>query len=452
MEDQRVIGAKIFGLIWPAAAENLLVLGAQMVNLGMVGRLGAEALGAVGLGNRLTNIVWALFTTFTIGAVVRVAQAVGARQERLAVRIAEETLVAAAVCVAGLATVLWLKAPFFLHLFGAESRVVTGGAPYLRLLALGMPAFAVQLVAGSILRGAGNSRTPMLVALFANLLNLSGNYVLIFGRLGLPALGLNGSALATVVSQYAGAAIALGCLLAAQSPVRIGQGARDGSGWRQVGPVVRVGFPNAMESLAWQIAAAILTGVITAHGTAALAGYQVGLTVEGISYMPVQAVMLAATTLVGQAAGGHDLELARRYIRGVLRWGFGFILATAAVLYFFPYRMVGLLTQDPEVVAVGATYLRYMAFCQLPYGLAGILNGALRGAGHTREPLVAMSVGLWAFRLPLALYFSRSGALGLPGIWLAILIDLVVRFLISLGFFHRSGWRKDISPAEAASA
>lgn len=452
MEDQRLIRARMLNLIWPAAAENLLLLGAQMVNLAMVGRLGAEALGAVGLGNRLTNIIWALFTTFTTGAVVRVAQAVGAQDARRAARIAEQTLIAAAGSVAALAAVLWAQAPLFLRLFGPEAGVILQGTPYLRLLAFGIPAFAMQLVAGAILRGAGNSRTPMLVALFSNLLNLAGNYVLIFGRLGLPALGLNGSALATVLSQYTGAAVALGCLLSAQSPVRLGGFRPERGGWGEVGPVVRVGFPTAMESLAWQIAAAILTGVITAHGTAALAGYQVGLTIEGVSYMPTQAVMVAATALVGQAVGGRDLALAYRYIGGLLRWGTAIVLGTSALLFLFPYQMARLLTQDQAVALVGATYLRYMAFCELPYGLAGILNGALRGTGHTREPLVAMAVGLWAFRLPLALYFSRTGALGLPGIWLAIVIDLVVRFLVSLWFFYRSSWRQEFVSRVEVSA
>lgn len=441
MKTRTDVRRSILRLVWPAATENLLQLTVGLVNLGMVGRLGAGALGAVGLSNRLVQIVWALFLTFSTGAVIRVAQAVGAKDDARAHRTAEQSLVGAAVFVFVLVLGLVVRPGFFLGLFRPASEVLAAGIPYLRLLALGMPVFTFMLVAGSVLRGAGDTRTPMLVALLVNVLNIAGNYVLIFGRFGFPKLGLRGSALATVLAQLVGAAVALAYLVSHRSRVRIALGGLFRIEWGEIRDTFLLGLPNALETLAWQIAAVILTGIIISHGTAALAGYQVGLTVEGLSYLPAAAFAIAATASVGQALGAGDPALARHCVREVALWNVLGTAAVALVLFLFPRSIVGLLTRDPEVIAVAALYLQFMAFAQLPQNLAGVLNGALRGAGRTREPLVAMAAGLWGVRLPLALHFTGSLRWGLAGIWWAIEADLLVRLAIST-FFYRKGLRE----------
>lgn len=430
----------ILRLVWPAAAENLLQLLVGFVNLGMVGRLGAEALGAVGLSNRLVQIVWALSLTFTTGVVIRVAQAVGAKNEAAARRTVEQALVGAAGFVLLLVVPVAARADTLLAAFGAAPAVVAAGTVYLRLLTLSMPVFTFMLVAGSALRGAGDTRTPMLIALLVNALNLAGNYVLIFGRLGFPALGLAGSALATVFAQCAGAAVALSFLLSARSRVRIAAAGLARCNWREIRDTFLLGLPNALETLAWQIAAVILTGVIITHGTRALAGYHVGLVIEGLSYMPAAAFAVAATASVGQSLGAGDSPLARAYVREIARWSLAATGILALVLFLFPRPLVRLLTHDAGVVEVAAVYLQYMAFAQFPQNLAGVLNGALRGAGRTREPLFAMAAGLWGVRLPLALYFTHALGAGLSGIWTAILLDLLVRFALSAGFYRRGRW------------
>lgn len=439
--DQSALRRSVFRLVWPAAAENLLQLMVGFVNLGMVGRLGAEALGAVGLANRLVQIVWALFLAFGTGAVIRVAQAVGARNEQAARQTAEQSLAGAALFVLLLALGLILWPGAFLDFFRPAPEVVTAGSPYLRLLAVGMPVFTFMLVAGSVLRGAGDTRTPMLVALLVNVLNLTGNYALIFGRWGFPALGLPGSALATVLAQGVGAAVALAYLLSRWSRVRVTLAGLFRFDWREISATFLLGLPNALETLAWQIAAVILVGLILTHGTAALAGYQVGLTVEGLSYLPAGAFYLAATALVGQAVGAGDSDLARRSIGEVTRLSVAATVVLAALLFLVPGPVVRLLTTDPRVIAVAVVYLRFMAFSQLPQNLAGVLNGALRGTGRTREPLVAMALGLWGVRLPLALLFTGPFGWGLAGIWWAIDLDLVARLLVTL-FFYRRGMRQ----------
>ncbi|MGE5554311.1 MAG: MATE family efflux transporter [Betaproteobacteria bacterium] len=432
----------VLRLIWPAATENLLQLLVGFVNLGMVGRLGAEALGAVSLANRLTQIVWALFLAFGTGAVIRVAQASGGRDERAARHVAEQTLVGAAAFVSLLAVALIARADGFLAAFRPEPAVVAAGTPYLRLLALGMPFFSFMLAAGSALRGAGDTWTPMLVAALVNAVNVVGNYVLIFGRLGFPALGLQGSAIATATAQLVGAAVAFFYLRSPRSRVRITLAGLTRLDWATIRDTFLLGLPNALETLAWQVAAVIMTGIVITHGTAALAGYQVGLTVEGLSYMPAAAFAIAATASVGQALGGRDLELARRSIREVTWLSMAATLVMALALFFFPRALAGLLTPDPSVIAVAALYLRFMAVAQLPQNLVGTLNGALRGAGRTREPLIAVAVGLWGIRLPLALHFTGSLHWGLDGIWWAIEADFLVRLVVAT-YFYRRGMRAE---------
>jgi putative MATE family efflux protein len=452
MQTPADVRRSVLHLIWPAALENLLQLTVGLVNLGMVGRLGAEALGAVGLSNRLVQIVWSFFLTFSTGAVIRVAQAVGAKDRDAARRTAEQSLVGAALLVLLLVVGLIARPAAFLGLFRPAPEVVAVGRSYLRLLAVGMPVFTFMLVAGAVLRGSGDARTPMLIALLVNILNIVGNYVLIFGRFGFPALGLLGSAAATVTAQFVGAGVALAYLLSRKSRVRIRLTGLVRFDWAEIRDTFLLGLPNALESLAWQVAAVIMTGIVIAHGTAALAGYQVGLTVEGLSYMPAAAFAIAATASVGQALGAGDGTLARHCIREVTLWTLFGTAGVALILFLFPGPIVSLLTHDAQVIAVAALYLRFMSLAQLPQNLVGTLNGALRGAGRTREPLIAVAVGLWGIRLPLALHFTGNLHWGLAGIWWAIEADFLVRLFVAT-YFYRRGMREEgvlLSPAREA--
>ena len=430
----------IFNLLWPATVESVLQMGVGLVSTAMVGHLSALAISAVGLANRATMVAWALFQAISTGTTVLVAQAVGAGHRQRARVLTVQALIFGTLSVFLLAGLFFTEAEGILAIFRPEPELLEACTGYLKIVSWGMPAVAVMTAAGAGLRGSGDTRTPMLIAVFVNILNVLGNWALIYGNLGLPAMGITGSAIATIIAQWLGGILAIWAIGGRNS--RLGltlQGP-----WRfdshELRRILNMGLPAAGESLFWQAAAVILTFYITSFGTKALAAHQLGLTAESLSYMPTAGFGIAATTLVGQAIGGNNPHLARRYLRELEFWATSITLVTASMLFFMPGTILGFLTSDKDVIALGSIYLRLMATAQIPQQLSGVLSGAMRGSGDTRAPMFIAATGLWGIRLPLAYFLAFALKMGVTGVWTAMTLDLFVRFALTLGRYRRLSW------------
>jgi putative MATE family efflux protein len=295
------------------------------------------------------------------------------------------------------------------------------------------------------MRGSGDTRTPMAVAVIVNLLNIAGNYGLIYGNLGLPALGIRGAAIATVSAQWIGACLALVALTARSSRLGLTWRGPWRLDWNQLGKVLGIGMPASGEWLFWQSTHIILTLFITGFGTTALASHQLGMQAESLSYMPTAGFSIAATALVGQAIGARNPRLAQRSARELTTIAAIVTALTGGMLFFLPRQLLALLTNDTGVVALGAVYLRLMATAQIPQQLTGVLSGAVRGTGDTRAPMVIAAVGQWGIRLPLAYVLAFPMKMGIVGVWAGMTADLFARFaLISLRY-RRISWAGQIS-------
>jgi len=435
----------IFNLLWPATVESLLQMGIGLVNTAMVGHLSAIAIGAVGLSNRAIQVAWALFQAISTGTTVHVAQAIGANDSRRARTIAMQAILFGTLAVLVLAITFAVFAPSVLQIFRPESTVLSSGTKYMRIIVWGMPAVAIMTAVGAALRGSGDTRTPLIVAIFVNIINVIGNWSLIYGNLGMPALGITGSAIATVIAQWIGAIVAVTAITRPTAKLSLSFRSKWTIDKTELSKILNMGLPSAAESLFWQAAAIILTLYITGFGTQALAAHQLGLNAESLSYMPTAGFSIAATTLVGQAVGAKNTHLSRRYTSELSRWALIITLLTASLLFFFPKQILTLLTNDAEVIALAAIYLRLMATAQIPQQVAGVLNGAIRGSGDTRTPMVVAAIGLWGVRLPLAYILAFPLKMGITGVWLGMTLDLFVRFILTMFRYKRLPWVESTS-------
>lgn len=433
----------ILNLAWPATVESLLQMGVGLVNTGMVGHLSAVAIGAVGLTNRATMFAWALFQTVSTGATVLVAQAIGAGDRDEARTAAVQGLLFGFTSVACLAVIFGLIPGPLLSLFRPDPELLEAARQYMRIYIIGMPAVGIMTAAGAAMRGAGDTRSPMVIAVMVNIINLAGNWLLIYGNMGFPALGINGSGIATVVAQWIGASVAMWTITSRNS--RLGLSIR--GPWRFDRPVLsrmlNMGLPAAGESFAWQTAAAILTIYITSFGINAYAAHQLGTNAESLSYMPTAGFEIATITLVGQAIGARNYRLARTYARELTIVITVVTTFTAGLLFFLPHAILGLLTKEVEVIALGAIYLKLMATAQIPQQVAGVMKGALRGSGDTRTPLYIAAIGLWGVRLPAAYLLGFTFELGVAGVWAGMTLDLWARFILMAWRYRRVPWLRD---------
>ncbi|MGI6357148.1 MAG: MATE family efflux transporter [Bacillota bacterium] len=448
---QAEIRRRIFAMVWPATIENVLQMSVGMVSSAMLGRVGALAVGAVGLGRRITQLIWGIFAAIGTGTTVMVARSVGAGDKQAAGRYGEQAFFLTMGLVVSLATLLFLFArPVLVALYNTSGELLSVGTDYLRIVVWGVPFMAVMQVTGAIMRGAGNTKVPMQVAMLINLINVALSYVLIFGNLGFPALGVIGAAWAQVIAQACGAALALYIMLYQQEDLLFRlRGVR--ILWKEVRTVLSIGIPTAGENLFRQLGQILLTSLVVSFGEIALAAHQQGMSAESLSYMPAVGFGMAATAFVGQSIGARSLKLAERYVRELVRWDIILTAFTSFFLIFTPRQVFGLLSNEREVIELGAKYLVLMGICQIPQQLSGLYNGALRGAGDTRAPMVISALGLWGVRLPLSYFFARNLGYGIMGVWVAMTIDLYVRFGLSFGRYQLGRWKKRVQAELRAS-
>ncbi|NLY53096.1 MAG: MATE family efflux transporter [Firmicutes bacterium] len=436
---------RIFAMVWPATIESLLQMTVGMVSSAMLGRVGAIAIGAVGLGRRITMLVWGFFAAIGTGTTVMVARSIGAEDRAAAGRYAEQAFYLALGMVFTFATVTFFFAEDILVLlYKTSGELLEVGTTYLRIVIWGVPFMAVMQITGAIMRGAGNTKVPMQIATVINLVNVALSYVLIFGHLGFPPLGVVGAAWASNIAQAVGAILALYIMLRRQEDLvfRL-RGFRFVA--KEARAVLGIGLPTAAENILMQLGQIMLTSLVVSFGTIPLAAHQQGITAESLSYMPAVGFGIAATAFVGQSMGAGSTKLAERYVRELAKWSMALTAVTASFLIFTPRLVFSLLTDVQEVIDLGAYYLIMMGIAQIPQQLTSIFNGALRGAGDTKAPMVIGAIGLWGVRLPFSYYLSLNLGWGILGVWAAMTLDLFVRFTLSATRFLRGRWKQQLT-------
>ncbi|SCY39334.1 MATE family efflux transporter [Alkaliphilus peptidifermentans] len=435
---QLEVRRKIYSMILPITVENVLQMMAGFVAMAMIGRIDTVSIAAVGISMRITQLIWAMFRGVTTGATVFVSQAYGANNIPKLKQIVKQTLMSAIVLVIIMQQVVYWNAPILLRIFGKNGPLLENGILYLRTVSWGLPFLAVTLVVAGILQGMGNAKTPMKIALIMNIINVCLNYVFIFGHLGFASMGLKGSAMATVTAQVIAAIIGLTILFGKAGVVgKITIKDIISFDIKEVSAVYRVGGPTAMESLFWQFSAIILTKIILNFGEVALAAYQLGFQAESISFMPAAGFGVAATAFMGQSLGANKPEMGKRYLKEIIKGSMAITSIVVIVFVFFPSVVMGLLTDQQEVIQIGVTYLMFMGMVQVPQNMSGVLNGALRGAGHTKVPMIVAAAGIWGIRIPLSIILTSYFGFGITAIWVAMSLDLIFRFTLSYTLFKR---------------
>lgn len=432
---------QILRLAWPVVAEQLLGTLAQMVDMMLVGPLGAAAVAAVGLS---TQPLWFLMGPFMglgagVGALVsRCAGAGQHLQARSALRQGFWLATALAILMGGL---IAAQAAAIVRLMGGEPDLVPVAAAYLCALAPGLAALFWSLVMGAALRAAGDTRTPFYISAAVNAVNLALTWALVYGRLGLPALGVTGAGAATSMARGLGALALLAALLRRARPVRLEPErllALDGDLMRRI---LRVALPAAGERISSTLAYTVYARLVATLGTVAVAAHYTAVVAEQVSWMLGAGLTTAAATLAGQALGARAPERAQAAIRESVRVGAAAILPLAALFLAFPEAYLRLFTREPRVLAGAADALRVAAAGEVPMILAVVLTGALGGAGDARVPAGISLAGGWAVRLGCTALFLFGLGWGLPGAWAASVLDWTVRVLLLYARFRSGRWQ-----------
>lgn len=440
---QYTIEQNIWILALPLIAERLLRAIVDAVDMAMVGRVGASSVAAVGLSNQISMIATGFFDAIRVGTTSVVARRIGAGKFQQAQQTLRQSLLIAGAIGITAFFLIYVLADQGLLLMGAEKDVVSQGARYFRWKGLSLFFEFVTMTFAAALRGAGDTRLPMYVGITVNLLNITGNYLLIGGNFGFPRLETEGAGIATAFARFVGMIVIIFLITTKPNPIREFYKGSFRPDQETLRTVLRIGLPASGERLTLRGAQLLYTRAIATLGTNAYAAHQIALRIESLSLTIGFSFGATATTLVGQYLGFGDRDKAELAARKCQK------LATAAMgcggvlLFLTAPSVVKLFTPDnPAVILLGSTVLRIIAVAQPFMATNRVLAGGLRGAGDTAWVMYITSGSAWMVRVGLTYLFVKALNLGLPGAWYAMATDLIFRSILFQWRFRAGKWKE----------
>jgi len=427
----------------PLVLAELGWMAMGVVDTMFVGRVGAEAIGAVGLGTMVFYGIAICAAGLLLGLDTLVAQAFGAGNRPDCHRSLVSGIWLAGLMIPLVMGMIWALEGILPHL-GVDPEVLRATQPYLHALIWSAPPLLIYFALRRYLQALHMARPIMITLLSANLVNLAGNWILVLGHLGAPRLGAEGSGWATCLSRvYMAAALAYVLWKLDPEIVRIS--------WRpdlvRMWTLLKLGAPAAGQ-MALEIGVfATVTVLVSRLNATALAGHQIALTTVSTTFMMPLGISSAAAVRVGFALGREDRLTAARAGWMALGLGAAVMSVAAIVLLAAPEWIARLFTPEAAVIAAAATILRVAAFFQLFDGLQIVVTGSLRGAGDTRTPMVCHLVGYWIIGLPLGAILCFGRGLGAPGLWMGLSAGLIAIGIVLAAFWWRTaqrwsqGWR-----------
>lgn len=413
---------------------------------------GVEAhLAAVSSMTYLLWFVTELFVFIAMGSTAVIARFVGAGQFAEARWACNQSVLLGAVAAVVLTAVVLMAGGWLVWLVQLKGEAADLALRYLYWVFPVLPGIMLQAIGVACLRGVGDTRGGLWIMLVVVVVNLVVSWALVVGLGPIPQMGWDGIALGTACGELAGGLLAVVFLVVGRSGL--------GLSWKLLRPhgplcrrLLRIGIPGGTDMMLiilcqfWFLA--LVNGLTDPSsgpaGQLPAAAHGVALRVESLAYLPATAFQVAAATLVGQALGAGNRRRARRVVHCALTVGLIFVGLMGLAFYFAGPQLAGLFvsSDQTEVRATSGQLLRIVAFAMPGLGLTMILNGALRGAGDTRWPVLFNLLGFLAVRLPLTFLMAYHWEWGIVGAWYAMQIDLNTRCLLSLGRFWQGGWQR----------
>jgi len=426
---------QIFYFAVPMLFGNLFQQLYNVVDSVVVGKfLGDDALAAVGASFPIIFLLISLIIGFTIGGSITVSQFFGAKQYDK-VRISVDTInivIMVASLVMGALGIIFSDQIFML--IDLPEEVIPDASIYLRIYLLGLPFLFGFSNISALLRGVGDSQTPLYFLIFSTLLNIVLDLFFVAGL----GYGIASVALATVISQ------ALGLVLAA-----IWIRKNDMLRFRIRGMVFdkiifnksqRIGLPSGIQHVLFSLGMLALFGIVNKFGVKVIAGYSAAMRLDSLAIMPAMNLSGALSTFVGQNMGAGKFERIGRGLRATLVMSTGISVAITAIMFFFGETLMKMFSSDPEVIRYGVEYLVIVSSFYFVFSALFSVNAVMRGAGDMIVPMIITLISLWLIRIPFANYFMDT--LGEKAVWWSAPVGWTMGLLLSFLYYYNGRWKR----------
>jgi len=401
----------------------------------MVGVISTAALAAVGLSMQFMMIINVLMTLYVVGGNALISRFIGQGRKRRASALLYSLTVFAIILSFFISVATYFGSSWMYEVMGSAPDVVEQGSMYFKILSLGLVVIFIDNLLYNALSAAGDTKSSLYIKLFSAFINAGLNYVLIFGHFGFEAMGIEGAAIATIIA-YSFNVVAYYILIKKMNSkldflplIRV----------KDLIRVWHVGWGAALDRGISSMSFLIFVSIITAYGTAELAGYQVGLRVEGIAFMPGFGFAIAAMALIGQNIGANNFDKA--YDMGIIsgRIAYVFMGSVGLVMILIPEYLVSFFTKDALTIAVASKYLILVGLAQIPLAIVFVYSSAIRGAGATKTTLKVNVMSLWFLRV-IPSYIAYEMGYGIVVIFIIMNIETLIKGIIYWYIYQKREW------------
>ncbi len=440
--EKRFLWSQSWRLAWPVFIGQGVSTSMILLSRVMIGTISASALAALGIGQMIFFAVVMGLTSISVGMVALIAREVGGGNSKGASKIFGQgtkfgTILS--VLLAGLG--IWLTRPIFQALQIAPE-VMDDAVKCMIWLFLGLPFASICFFLGAGLRGAGDTRTPMIIIVINTALNIIIQYALVFGKFGIPKMGIIGAGLAMNIAFLLATVmfVPVFWLKLAVLPINLSGFRID---WGIIKKIVRIGGPTAVEWELIQLGLIAIVSIINHYGPEEGAAYIIGLTILNFFQLPAIGYNAAATTQIGMCLGAKRPDLAEQSVRINLIASVILMSILSGILIAFARPLITALFPESSeyTVSLARLYLFAVAICQPLMALAFVQAGALRGAGYSISPMIAQSLGMYVFRIGLAVVLWKVYRAPVYWIWLTQLPDFIFRSVYLTISVRRGKWK-----------
>ncbi|WP_414836979.1 MATE family efflux transporter [Candidatus Nanohalococcus occultus] len=441
------VGKNLFYLSLPIIVINLLQTMYNLADTFWLGQLSEEALAAITFAFPLVFFLISLGMGLSVAGSVLVAQFEGKNKSEKVDFAASQTITFSLVASAILGVIGYFFIGDVVSLLGASPEVVPKAAGYMQIISLGLFFMFGFFVFMALMRGYGDTVTPMLLMLATVILNIVLDPFLIFGWWIFPSMGVQGAAVATVASRALAMFIGLAILFSGKRGVKLSLSnmVPDLDFFRKM---LKIGLPASFESTTRSISVNLLVAVVGYNFLdPVVAGYGIGVRVFSLIFLPAIAIGKGVETMTGQNLGAGKPDRAEKAAKIGAKYTLAILTGVGVVVFFTARPIASVFTTNPDVAATAAEFLRYVAFS---FGFIGVLrsfSGSFRGAGKTMVAAAVSIMTLGVIRLPIA-YFGAI-ELGTTGVWIAFFVSNILGAIIAYLWYRRGTWRKDFDPEES---
>lgn len=434
-------------LTWPSLLELVLSQLTTFVDQIMVGRIPGEmgviGLAAVGLASNPKFTMMTAIQALNVGATAVIARSRGQQNQERANQVFRHAMLLNVILTTILMIVGLWGAEWMVRFMGPEisETTIQAAAQYLRIQFYGLVPLCLTFTITAALRGVGNSRTPMIYNTIANVVNVILNYILIYGKLGVPALGIAGASIATVIGQTVAFIIAAVVILRKKSYLYLSFKEKFVFDRVILSNIVQVGLPAMIEQVLMRVGIIIYARTVSSLGDLKFATHQILMNIQSFSWMLGQAFSTASTTMVGQSLGKRRQDMAVIYINRTRVLACGASVVLAAIILVLRKGIVGLFTTDAAVITMGAEIMFLIALSLPLQGDQLVISGGLRGAGDTKFTAMAMLTTVVIVRSILAVLMVNVLGWELWGAWIAFMADALVRCVMVYVHYHGGKWK-----------